>query len=71
MRILEIFKEENGKWSFGRVASAVIILHHLFMSSYVVYETHSIPDIPDNLYLLIAALYGVNKIAEVFKNKSN
>lgn len=74
MKILEMFKEKEGersKWSFSRVSSAIIILHYLTFSGYVAYSNHSIPDIPDNLYLLVASLYGVNKLAEVFKNKSN
>lgn len=64
----EIFKDDNGKTSFSRVFTALIIVFYLFWSGYIAFKTNKLPDIPDNLYLLLLSLYGVNKLAGAFKS---
>jgi len=63
-----LFKDDNGKWSFSRVSTAVILLFYLAISGYIAVTEKTIPDIPDNLYLLLLSLYGVNKLAGAIRN---
>ena len=66
--IKQMFQEENGKWSFSRISTALILLFYLAISGYIAVTEKTIPDIPDNLYLLLLSLYGVNKLAGAFKS---
>ncbi|WP_456400122.1 hypothetical protein [Persephonella sp.] len=63
-----LFKDDNGKWSFSRVSTAIILSFYLAISGYIAVTEKTIPDIPDNLYLLLLSLYGVNKLASAFKS---
>ena len=64
----QIFKDDNGKLSFSRVFTAIIIIFYLTWTSYIAYHTKQIPDIPDNLYLLVGVLYGTNKLASAIRS---
>ncbi len=64
----ELFKDDNGKTSFSRVFTAIIIVFYLMWTSYIAYHTKELPDIPENLYLLLLSLYGVNKVATAIKS---
>ena len=64
----ELFKDDNGKTSFSRVFTALIIVFYLIWSGYIAFKTNKLPDIPDNLYLLLLSLYGVNKLAGAIRN---
>ena len=63
-----LFKDDNGKTSFSRVFTAIIIVFYLMWTSYIAYHTKKLPDIPENLYLLLLSLYGANKIATAIKS---
>jgi hypothetical protein len=66
--VKQMFKEESGKWSFSRISTTVILFFYLSISGYIAITEKRIPDIPDNLYLLLLSLYGVNKLAGAFKS---
>ena len=66
--IKQMFQEESGKWSFSRISTALILLFYLAISGYIAVTEKTIPDIPDNLYLLLLSLYGVNKVATAIKS---
>ena len=66
--IRQMFREENGKWSFSRISTAIILLFYISFSGYIAITEKKIPDLPDNLYLLLLSLYGVNKFATALKS---
>ena len=66
--VKQIFQEESGKWSFSRISTAVILIFYLSFSGYIAFTEKKIPDLPDNLYLLLLSLYGVNKVATAIKS---
>ena len=67
MGLKQMFQEESGKYSFSRISTAVILLFYLAFSGYIAFTEKKIPDLPENLYLLLLSLYGVNKIATAIK----
>jgi len=66
--ITDIFKEHNGKYSFSRVTSFMLILVIIFVILYLTIKTHKVPVIPDSLVLLITGLYGVNRFSVAAEN---
>ena len=72
MRALELIEEDNGKLSFARVLSAIIVMVLLGL---VVFETLKGGKLPElggpTLFLTgsVASLYGSNKIASVLTGK--
>jgi hypothetical protein len=70
--LVDIIKEPYGKISFSRLSGFILILHYIFFSSYMMIKEGKIPDLPTNHLILIASLYGINKIAlriqDVVKN---
>lgn len=56
-----LFREPDGKPSFSRIASAVILAATLVWSSYIVIETQKIPDLL-GVTALVSSLYAVNRI---------
>ena len=62
MKITEIFKERDGKLSFGRVVGTVLVAFYLVWATYLTWETKQLVDIPAGLSLLISGLYGINKL---------
>lgn len=67
MKIAEIFKEESGKYSFGRIVGSFAFFSYLLFAGYSVYAKNDFPDIPGNLALLIGSLYGLNKLVNMIK----
>ena len=58
---------DNGKVSFSRVTGAVMSGAYLLLALMTVWGGNDFPDVPQNLALLIAGLYGLNKLPQVFK----
>lgn len=52
---------EDGKGSWSRTGSAVIVLAY----AYIVVATRSIPERTEELAFVLAALYGVNQVKHV------
>jgi len=69
-KINSLFSENNGKISFTRVIGTVLVLFYLVSATYILIKEHKISDIPTNLMILIAALYGLNKLSTML-NKNN
>jgi len=70
--LIDIIKEPYGKLSFSRFSGFILILHYIFSSIYILMHKGEIPEIPTNHIILIASLYGANKIVsrigDVIKN---
>lgn len=58
------FCEEEGKPSFGRIASAFIVAFALGWVTHLVHHNHALPDFT-GLTFFIVAIYGINKAADV------
>ena len=56
---------DNGKVSFSRVTGAVMSGAYLLLALFTVWGGNEFPDVPQNLALLIAGLYGLNKLPKV------
>ncbi len=68
MKVGEIFREKEGKLSFGRVIGTVLVFFYLVWATYLTWETKKLIDIPTNLALLIGTLYGANKLREAARD---
>ena len=66
MGFSDIFKEKDGKVSFGRVIGTVLVSFYLLWGTYLTWKNNELVDIPLHLAGLIGALYGVNKLREAF-----
>jgi len=64
MEIATIFKENNGKYSFSRVFSAICIISYTVAFWYQLIFYNVVIDIPIQLAGLVALLYGSNKITK-------
>ena len=64
MKFWDILKELNGKLSFGRSASAVVLVAWLTWISFLVFSTKTLPAGMWEVGPVIVALYGLNKVAE-------
>lgn len=60
--IRQIFSEENGQGSLGRVATGAMVTFALGWVTYLVLRNHALPDL-GGLSLFVAAIYGTNKAA--------
>ena len=56
-----MFSEEDGKSSFSRVATALLLLLALGWVTHLVMRNHALPDF-GGLTIFISALYGLNKV---------
>jgi len=61
--IKQAISEPNGKISFTRLMAGVFSLAYLIVFLYYAFKYNKIVDIPGNLALLIASLYGFNKFS--------
>lgn len=66
-RILSVFLDSDGKLSFGRVTGTILSIYYIVLGITAFIETKQIIDIPPNLAMLIAALYGANKLSQAIK----
>lgn len=57
-----MFRESNGKLSFTRVSSFLLVLAYIVWASFIVFTERRIPPMPMELVYLIGAAYGINKI---------
>lgn len=57
-----MFREDNGKLSFSRVSSFILIVAYIIWASYIVVKEGRIPPIPPELVALISIAYGINKV---------
>ena len=57
-----MFKENNGKVSFTRVSSFLLVLAYIVWASYIVFTKREIPPMPMELVYLIGVAYGINKV---------
>ncbi len=71
--ILSAFKEkEVDKYSFGRSFGAILCLFYMLPSGINMIKSGTVvnfPDIPQNLALLIAGLFGITAFAGAMKKK--
>lgn len=63
MKILEVLKESNGKFSMARVVGTFLVMVYGVSALYLTFSTKTLPDIPLGLAALIAALYGINRFS--------
>jgi hypothetical protein len=73
MKFLEVFKESDGSWSWGRVASSCTLVSGIWAFVHVVLRTHTIPDATNLAGLMAWGIgpYGANKFATAFGKKDN
>ena len=57
-----MFRENNGKVSFTRVSSFLLVLAYIAWASYIVFTKGKIPPMPMELVYLISIAYGINKV---------
>ena len=57
-----MFKEKDGKTSFTRVSSFIMIIAYILWASYIVVKKGIIPPMPSELVYLITIAYGINKV---------
>ena len=62
---MDIFRERNGKLSFGRVIGTIILIWAMSLSTYISIEKKDFVDFPEWAAIIIIGLYGINKAAEV------
>ena len=60
----EVLKDHNGKWSFSRLMSAILIFSYLIAMFYILFTQHKLVDVPLQLAGLITAVYGINKFSK-------
>jgi len=60
---MNIFTDDSGKPSSGRVLMTVITIWYLVMMTKVCWATNTLPDFPLQAAGLIMLLYGVNKFS--------
>ena len=71
--MLEIIQEDNGKLSFSRSLSAIIVLSVLVMVMFVTFKDGKLPDYGGATLFLtgsVASLYGSNKIASAISGEN-
>lgn len=61
-KLHEIFKESDGKVSFGRTASAIVLAAWLGWITFLVVWNHVLPEL-SGIIAPLSALYGANKIS--------
>ena len=73
MKITEIWKESDGSWSWGRVASTFTLGSGIWAFGHVVTSTGHIPDAATLMGLAtwMIAPYGVNKATTAFGKAEN
>lgn len=59
-----MWQEPDGKASFSRIATTVVLAAWLLWVSYCVYQTKSFPGGTWEVSAVIGVLYGVNKAAD-------
>jgi len=66
-----MFREHDGKLSFSRIVSFILICFYMISAMVVMWKSgfHNIPDIPLQLAGMITLLYVGNKGADAFKNR--
>ena len=62
--LLDLLKERYGKYSFARFTGFLIVIFYLLWASYILISKGEIVDVPNNIMILVIALYGANKIRE-------
>jgi len=62
-----VFKEPDGKVSFTRVSSFLLVLAYIVWASFIVFQKGKIPDIPAQVVWLIGVAYSVNKLSRQVK----
>ena len=67
----EILLDDNGKLSFSRIISCILIFSYLIGMFYLLYKKQEFIDIPLQLAGLIATIYGLNKFGSKGINNSN
>ena len=69
--VLSAFKEKGlEKYSFGRTLGAILCMFYLIPSGIKLIQTgvgNGFPDIPQNLALLIAGLFGITSLSGAWK----
>ena len=59
------------KYSFTRFSALLLITFYIIVATYKLIKTGNLIDIPTNLSILIAGLYGVNKLStSIMSSKS-
>ncbi len=66
-----LFKDDSGKTSSGRVLMMVVTVWYLVMMTKVCWATNTLPDFPLQAGGLITLLYGVNKFSPTIPFKED
>ncbi len=67
MKVGEILKEKDGKISFARFTGFILLIWTMILLTYISVKTQKLHDIPTAIALLIAGLYGINKLGETIQ----
>jgi hypothetical protein len=59
----DMFQEQDGKWSFARISSAVVLAAWLTWVSVCVCSTKTLPGNMWEVSTVVSTLYGLNKVA--------
>ena len=61
-RLIEFLEDhKDGGLSMTRLIGLLLVLNYIVQSSFIAYQTKTIADLPLEVALLVAALYGINR----------
>ena len=61
-RLIEFLEDhKDGGLSMTRLIGLLLVLNYIVQSSFIAYQTKTIADLPLEVALLVAALYGTNR----------
>lgn len=63
MKFLSMWQEDNGKASFSRISTTIVLASWLAWVSFIVFNTKSLPGGMWEIGTLVGLLYGLNKAA--------
>lgn len=63
MKFLSMWQETDGKASFSRISTTIVLASWLSWVSFIVFNTKSLPEGMWQIGTLVGLLYGLNKAA--------
>lgn len=60
-RIVEFFQDTEGQLSMTRLIGFLLVANYIVQSSFIAYHKKEIADLPIEVALLVATLYGLNR----------
>lgn len=67
----DIFSDDTGKYSFTRVMSFIMLIWTIAIDTYISIKKGEFVDIPIQIAIIIASLYGINKGVSIFARANN